>query len=125
MSNEELKTKIESVLNPTLIGILDVMNVNHKPHQYTIGPRHVAYSAEHYGGMLGLETTQHVPCAYPGGCNLSYAEHKSNRVAMIQLKRNMKHEELQKELQRILDEIKDEPFDGFTFVETPEKFRYV
>ena len=65
------------------------------PHPYCIGPRHVAYAADHCGGMLSESAIEEaekygVKCAMKlgrghGRCGQSYRDHKSMPTAVIVL----------------------------------------
>lgn len=134
MSNEELKAKIEGLLaDQGAFRIKDVMHVNHKPHPYMIGPSHVAWAADHWGGGLSEECIRDgekrgvVRCynspPREGRCNIPYDEHTSDRVVFLQLRRNVANAEAVNILFTIKQAILDEKVTGFCFVDTPEKFR--
>lgn len=103
----------------------DIFPVNWNPHPYTIGPRHVSYASDHYGGILGDEVLRHVPCAYSeqdrnrrvsGNCNLPYEEHTYDVVAFVRLTRDIEGKELQTWLLAVKDAIPaDRRLDGFAF----------
>jgi hypothetical protein len=101
-----------------------VTNVNHKPHPFTIGPRHVAHASDRCGGMLGEETLRAVPCVFPQ-CRTDYDGHTSDKVAFVKLKRDCTNEEITSFLQseEVTKLTEAEKIDGFAFVETEEKFR--
>lgn len=125
MSNEEIEIKIREILNRDLFILRSVNQVNHNPHPYIVGPKHVSYAADHHSGRLGKETLDKVPCAFPGGCNLDYDSHTSETVAFLSLKKNVKKTEAQAELEKIIDHVGKETIAGVSFVETKEKFRFV
>ncbi len=121
MENQVIKDIIN---NSDIFTFKDIMNVNHKPHPYTIGPKHIAYASDHHGGLLGQETLDKVPC-YVLGCQLSYDEHTSDKVLFLQLKRHATPEEasalfVNPELKA---ELEKEKIAGVSFIETDEKFR--
>ena len=105
----------------------DIMEVNHKPHPYTVGPRHVTYASEH-GGMLSPdvirqgEKANKCKCAAKG-CTIPYDEHTADTVMFLQLKRNGTNEEANAFLKGISDEVAADGIDGFAMIETEEKFR--
>ena len=122
MTNKEKAEKIEDVLKgQDLFKVLSVDDVNHKPHPYMIGPRHITYASDHHSGRLGEEILKAVQCAHVD-CRLSYEEHTSDNVCFLQLLRNGTNEEAQTVLKALVDTI-DNLVDGFAFVETPEKYR--
>jgi hypothetical protein len=124
---KEIENKIKSLIEKEgLFKMLSVENVNHNPHPYTIGPQHITYAGKHSGGMLDERTLKEVKCAHPG-CNLPHENHIFDRVVFIQLTQNVKQADGQAvlntaELQELL---KANKVDGFTFVDTPEKFRFI
>jgi hypothetical protein len=123
MDTKEKEEKMrESFGAQTALVLLSIERVNHKPHPYTIGPKHVAWASEHSGGSLTEETFKKVPCA-ARGCQLSYAEHTSDEAAFVQLTRNATGDEIRTILKRSTEKLGDKFVDGFVFVETKEKFR--
>lgn len=128
---EEIQDKIKEVLkNSEILIFKDLMDVNHKPHPYVIGPKHISYVSDYHGGSLDDaaiihgEKNKKCKCAYPK-CQIPYEEHTSDKVCFLQLKRECTTAEVQKELKSIVDTCGEKAFDGFTFVETDEKFRIV
>jgi len=123
MDKAQKETLIKGVLeNQDVFKFESLMNVNHKPHPYTIGAQHVKYASEHHGGMLGEDTCKNVRCAHPK-CYLSYEEHTSDLVCFLQLKRNCTNDEATAVLSQIIDRVGKTSFDGICFVDTKEKFR--
>lgn len=104
--------------------LMSIQNVNHVPHPYMVGPRHVAYASDKNGGMLTEEVAEKVPCATPG-CNLPYSEHTSDKVVFLKLKRNVDQIQVKTILENLIKELdfKKNGIDGFSFVETDEKYR--
>lgn len=125
LSNKEIEAKIREVLNKDLFVLKSVNQVNHNPHPYTIGPKHVSYAADHHGGMLDERTLDKVPCAFPGGCNLDHASHTSDTVAFLSLKRDIEKKEAQDELKKLIDHVGKETIAGVVFVETKQKYRFI
>lgn len=120
----EEKEKIlrDALKDQDLFVVKSVMGVNHKPHQYTIGPKHVTYASDHCGGMLGEETCRKVQCAYPK-CNTPYDEHTYDTVCFLQLLRNGTNDEANAIMKKLVEDIGKSVVDGFALVETDEKFR--
>lgn len=119
MTKEELQKTID---DSELFTFKDIMNVNHKPHPYVIGPKHISYASDHFNGMLSESTCEMVPCAHPG-CTYSYKEHTSDKVLFLQLKRHMSANEANSFFVPLKETLIEQKIDGVTFVETPEKFR--
>lgn len=125
MSNKEKENVIKNVLaEQDLLAVKLVTNVNHKPHPFMIGTKHVAYASDHHSGRLGEETCRKVPCAHPR-CNATYEEHTSDNVCFLQLKRNGTNDEVNTILKNLVDNIEKNLVDGFAFVETTKKFRII
>lgn len=123
MRDELLVGELNRILDD--IGIfkaLSVHNVNHDPHPFTVGPRHVKHAADHCGGMLGEKTLEVIECAHPK-CGLLYKDHKSEKVAFLQLQRNAKNQEANSELLKIKQFMIDHRIDGIAMVETEQEFR--
>jgi hypothetical protein len=99
-----------------------IINVNHRPHPFTVGARHVWYAAEHCGGILGDEAIRAHPCAVRG-CRLPVDEHTWETVMFLQSTRNATSEEAREALLPLTDEMEALGIDGFAFVETPEGYR--
>jgi hypothetical protein len=109
MSNEEKKVKINELLQNTQLKCLKVENINHKPHIFMITPKHLTNSKGMY-----LEADS-APCGMPD-CRLSYKEHTSDNVAFLQLTRNSTNDELNKTLQKLVEDLGEKFVDGFVFV---------
>lgn len=99
-----------------------ITNVNHKPHPFTIGPKHIEHASRNYIGMLGDATCKAVPCSYKG-CRVPYDQHTWDTVLFISLKRDMTNAEANEELKAVSVDMQDDGIDGFALVETEEKFR--
>ena len=121
MENKKIKEIVSGLLPDTLI-CYDVTNVNHKPHPYMVGSKHVTHASKYYGGMLGEATLKAVKCAYPN-CNFSYEEHTSDKVIFLQLKDNVTKELIQTVFDKIIETLPKKSFDGFSFIESKEKYR--
>ena len=123
MKNEEVIKRAKELLEEgNIFEVLEIRGANHKPHQFMVGPKHVAHAYDHYSGLLGEETLKEVNCAYPG-CRLSYDEHTYDKVMFLQLKRNMTNQEASDEVKKIIPLLEGNGIVGVSFVETKEKFR--
>jgi len=105
--------------------VKDIMGVNHQPHPYTIGAKHVAAAAGR-GGVLSEDICDEMTCAVPG-CDLTAKDHTCDMACFLQQRKSMRQSVAKASLQRIVDIVAErgETVDGFTFVETPEKFRFM
>jgi hypothetical protein len=122
MSNEEKETlAVQYFASQDIIHVKSVLNVNHKPHPYMIGPKHISYAADHCCGMLTEEVCKKVPCAM-SLCDYSYEEHTSDTVLFLQLQRNCTGKEVNPILKGLVETYPD-LVDGVAFVETEEHYR--
>jgi len=122
----EIKEQLIELLSPEFI-VKDIDRINYKPHPFTIGGKHVTYAADNFGGILGEEAIlsaekKGIYCAHPH-CKLPYKEHTLDKVCFLQLTRNLSQQEAQEKLKSVIEILKENKIDGFTFVDTPEKFR--
>lgn len=125
--SEEKKDLILDLVNEVLAVnkvfiTLNIMNINHKPHQFMIGPKHIIYASDNYKGILGNETLKVVPCAYPK-CNMMYHEHTSNKAIFLQLQKNTTNQEASNEMVGIKEILEANKIDGVVLVDTKEKFK--
>lgn len=93
-------------------------------HPFMIGTKHVAYAHDHCSGMLGADVCEKIGCAMKG-CGRPASVHTHDTVLILRLTKTITHERAkelltQKELETLLNMNK---IDGFTFLETKEKFR--
>jgi len=113
--NEEeiLRELLEPVFG---VSFYDIKNVNHRPHMFTIGPKHIANSP---GMYLDPDSA---PCAVPG-CKLSYKEHTSDRVLFLEV--TIDPEEVTQTLEPYQEELvsllKDNGIAGVAFIDGREK----
>jgi len=127
MSDKE--KEISEVLSKTrLFTLLGIQSVNHKPHPYAIGSKHVVFASDYSGGMLSEESIKEgerqgkVKCEQPK-CSALYSEHTFDTVGFLQLTRNCTNDEATLALKEIVDLIDKFKIDGVTLVETKEKFK--
>lgn len=125
--SEEKKDLILDLINEVLAVnkvfiTLNIMNINHKPHQFMIGPKHITYASDNYCGILGIDTLKVVPCAYPK-CNMMYHEHTSNKAIFLQLQKNTTNQEASNEMVGIKEILEANKIDSVVLVDTKEKFK--
>jgi len=117
MTNEELKQKVNEIL-PNSVTCYLVENVNYKPHMFMITEKHIANSKGMY-----LDTNS-APCGIKN-CKLTYEEHTSDKVIMLQLKNDILRNDVQQILKLIVDTLPENSFDGFTFIRTDENYKII
>lgn len=111
----------------TLFVVKSITHVNHKPHPYMIGPKHIEFAADNYNGMLteaviAAGEKKRIYCAHPD-CALPYDQHTSDKVLFLQLTRDLTNQEATEELMKVKPILEENKVDGVAFVETPEQFR--
>lgn len=127
MTNDEIKLELQTKLEGSdMLVCKDVIHANFKPHPFCIRTRHVKHASEHFGGVLGDEAIKSaekagIYCATPG-CNITYAQHTADRLALFQLKRDCSNDEVSTILKGIMIPYEG-ILDGMTFVETEAKYR--
>lgn len=102
-----------------------ISHVNHKPHPFMLGPAHVKFASDKYGGMIGDSciNDKNFPLCSNLGCTLSYKEHTSDKVLFLSLTRDLLNKEAQEVFMGIKPILEEEKIDGVAFVETDQKFR--
>lgn len=121
---EELKQEITSKLKNRFI-IEDITNVNHKPHPFMLGPKHIKFASDNYSGMIGdscIEDKNFPKCSHTN-CYLTYKEHTSDKVLFLKLTKNITNKTANTILKSLTPVLEKEKMDGIAFVDTVEKFR--
>ena len=117
MSNAEKETIIKAALEKQDVFILkSVTHVNHKPHPYMIGPKHILAARM----FIDEEVCRKVQCAHPK-CQTSYDEHTYDNVAFLAVARNATNDEANVAIKALVAEIGQTLVDGFAFVESEFK----
>jgi hypothetical protein len=121
--NKDLTEELQELMKDSeVLLIVDVLDINHDPHPFMIGPKHITYAADNCGGMIGEDVLKKLGCAHPG-CNTSYEDHKSIKACFIKLKKNSTQDEVQAEHKKMLELLTINKIEGIVLVDTPEKFR--
>jgi hypothetical protein len=124
-TKEELMIIFSDVLSDkNILKASGIHEVNHKPHAFTIGPKHIKYAADNNAGVLSEEICQKIKCGHPK-CNLSYTEHTSDKTLFLQLKRDTLESEVQKELIKIKDLLIENAVNGIAFADSEEKYKFL
>lgn len=125
MTKEELLTVFSDILKEkAILKTAGIHEVNHRPHPYTVGAKHVAYAADHNSGILSEEICMKIQCEHPG-CHLPYDEHTSDKTLFLQLTRDTNNTEANEELLKIKPALLENKIDGVAFVDTEEKYRFL
>ena len=103
------------------ISIENIMAVNHEPHPFVIGPRHVV-DASNRSGVIDDETLENITCAHPG-CNLLYADHSFETIILLKLLESIDEKAASDFINTITNDLLVHSIDGFAMIETEEKFR--
>lgn len=123
LSYKELTEKYRPLVEASgIFKMEDVLGINHKPHPYKVGNRHIVHASNHCGGMLGETTMRVIPCAH-SRCNLPYDQHTCNVVVPLKLIRNATNTEAQKALKAVIDQgMEADGIEGFVFIKTEFEF---
>lgn len=123
----EKKVK-ESIEHCDFIKLLEIQEVNHKPHPYIIGPKHVTYASDHCCGRLGEDVMNALPSCKPKGYygpDVYLKDITFDRVCFMQLTRSVPRKEFLEGMQPAMDEWEKAGIDGMVFVETDEGYRVI
>lgn len=99
----------------------EITTVNHKPHPYTIGPKHLEASS----GILDESVCRRVPCAHPY-CSTSYENHTHETVAVIQVSADGELADvpgLHDYLLSVKAKAEELGIDGFVFTKAPKPYQ--
>lgn len=123
MTNKEKQEIIEKALeDQTLFKVKKVLDINHDPHPFMIGPKHITHAASNHGSIITEETLKAVPCAHRG-CITSYEGHTYDTICALEPLRNGNNDEANSIIFELVQKLDKGIIDGFIFVETEEKFR--
>lgn len=122
MEDKKLEEEIQKLVDGYFT-VKSIMNINHDPHPFMLGPKHIRFASNKYMGMLGdacINDKNFPTCSYPG-CNLRYQDHKSDRVLALSLVKDITNDDGSRILKSL--PLLENKIDGIIFVETDEKFR--
>lgn len=124
MNIEESMTTLSEILDVEgILKVKGINEVNHQPHQFTIGPKHLKHSAVNDAGAMSEETLEAIPCDAKD-CGLLYSEHTAEKVVFLQLTRDTSQIEANDELIKIKSTLKVLGIDGVAFVESEEGYQF-
>lgn len=116
-NKEELLTLFGEILKEKdLLKSVGLHEINHEPHVYMVGPKHIAKAADENGGVLSEDILETMPCAHKK-CKLSYREHTSEQTLMLTLTRDVLNSEANDELIKLKNELIINQVKGVSFVE--------
>ena len=121
MNKKEVKSQI-SKLTEGIFSVYDITEINHNPHPYMVGPKHIQHASDNFGGLLDERTTDVVGCAHPH-CGMDYQSHTYDTVVALKLLKNLTNSEANDSLQSLLPIFEKEGIDGVIFIESKENFR--
>lgn len=125
MTIEETMVLFSDVLDKKgLLKVKGINETNYDPHPFTIGPKHIKHANDNSGGILNEDTLKASKCGAPK-CNLSYEEHKSDKVLFLQLTQDVTELNAQSELVKIKDILIVNNIDGVAFVDTEEEYKFL
>lgn len=115
-----MNEKIKNYPSTEKFRIKDTIGV---PHTYCVGPKHVVWASDHWGGMLGDsaikdgESKGKCHCEVKG-CTLSYEEHEQALLVAVKDERQLNDiPELKEYLLSIKDQREKDGFAGFAFIQ--------
>jgi hypothetical protein len=120
MTHSEIIEKVTPMLKG-LFTAHSISGVNHNPHPYVIGPKHIQNNVLTPEEIERLEVTG-VHCAYPG-CRVSFRDHTYDNVLFLSLTKDITNDEANEILKPVAEILEKEKIAGIAFVETEEKFR--
>ena len=111
-----------------LFVILDLQEINHKPHRFTIGPQHIQrYHLDMTKPCAGYVDDQgnYSNRSKPGyhKCGLPFEQHTHEEIIFLQLTRNVTDEEAHGEMLKLKPIMEELKIEGICFVDTPEQYR--
>lgn len=99
--NKDILAKLPPVPEGAKFRVVGTDTFNHQPHPFCITPRHIAYAADHCGGMLTTDAIRnsHAPCGMgrrgspilgEDPCNLSIDEHTHETAIVVVVPNDVK-----------------------------------
>lgn len=125
MSISEKAIKITEVLaEKGIIILLDIQQINHKPHQFTIGSEHIQNTTKPCAGYVDNEGN-YSNRSKPGyhKCGLPIEQHTYDEVLFLQLTRNVTNKEAHGEMLKLKPLMESMKIEGLCFVDTDEQYR--
>lgn len=114
MSNTELEEKYRGLLDTGgLFTVLKIQQVNHRPHLFVVGTKHVAYASDHCNGILSEDVCEKIPCDH---CREPISKHVSDKALFLRLVRDLGNKEAADALFVIKEQFVKDGIDGVAFI---------
>lgn len=93
--------------------------INHKPHTYTVGSKHVDFSARRFNGKVNMKSIRSgeiagIRCAEPG-CDLTYDQHTYDILCFCEIPEKIERDDMIKRLGFITKELKKDKVSRIIF----------
>jgi len=125
MTIEGIITEIAEILDKE--GFLKVDGIHesdHKPHPFTIGPKHLAKAKEISDGELTEEILIMYPCDAPG-CKKPIGMHSTKRELILQLRKDTPESKAQEELLKLQQLFTKHTIQTISFADTVEGYLFL
>ena len=123
MDKKLVKSQI-SKLTEGIFSVHCITEINHNPHPYMVGTKHVVHASKHFGGVLDKRTFSIVGCAHPH-CSMDYVSHTFDTILTLKLLKNLSNDEAKSVLKTVIPLLEEHKIDGIIFIETEENFRII
>lgn len=125
MNKEELLTTLTEALGEdTMISPKGFVEDNYKPHQFRVGAKHQLAAEKENKGVLTEEICQRIPCEHLH-CDLKYEEHTSDKILILQLKRDSEQADVMNEINKLKSIIMDNNIKAVKFADTEEGYKFL
>ena len=112
MTKEELLIEFSEILKEDdLLKASGIYEENFRPHQFT-------------DGIMTEEICQMYPCGVKK-CKLSYQSHDSDKQLVLQLKKNITHDETREQLLKINSKIQELGIKTVAFADSDEGYAFI
>jgi len=124
MTKEELLIEFSEILKEDdLLKASGIYEENFRPHQFTISTKHTK-EADKADGIMTEEICQMYPCGVKK-CKLSYQSHDSDKQLVLQLKKNITHDETREQLLKINSKIQELGIKTVAFADSDEGYAFI
>lgn len=125
MNKEQLLGVFQDILaEADIIKVSGIHEEDHKPHPFTVGPKHIEEANEKNEGVITEEICEMFPCEHQD-CSLSYTDHTSTKTLVLQLKRDVLHSEAHAELAKIKPALMKHDVVRVAFADTEEHYKFI
>lgn len=125
MNKEKLLTTLtEALSKDTMLSVKGFIEENHKPHPFKVGAKHQLAAEEENEGVLTEEICERIPCEHLY-CNLSYEEHTSDKILILQLTRDAEQVDVMNELVLLKLIMSENNIKAVQFADTEEGYQFL